>query len=131
MADIMNLGRAAKVHMIGFAQYPDATIIPKRMMESFGYRVLIRHTYPMWNLLVSHSAGSNPPASQHPGRGHVVAGDRIIQTQFLYLGEEECAELVRAAWDARERMGLTPNHSKRDVRRRELQARRALAAATS
>lgn len=128
-ADIMNLGRAAKVHVVGFAQYPDATIIPKRMMESFGYRLLIRHTYNMWNLLVAHSTGSNPPASQHPGRGHVVAGDKIIQTQFLYLTEEQAAELVRVAWDARQRVGLAPDYSRREIKQRERDARRALAAA--
>lgn len=130
-ADIMNLGRAAKVHVVGFAQYPDYTVVPKRLMESFGYRVLLKHSYNMWNLLVSRSAGANPSRSNHPGRGYVVAGDQVTKTQFLYFEEEECAELVRVAYEARERMGLVPNVSKRDDRRRARDAQRALTRAHS
>jgi len=120
-ADIMNLGRAAKVNVIGFAQYADAQTIPKRQLESFGYKVLIRHTNESWKMLAWH-LGFTPPAPQQVGRGFVVMGDKGVQTQFLYITEEECAELVRTAYAARERMGLVPKASRKDKRaqKREL-----------
>jgi len=122
-ADIMNLGRAAKVHVVAFAQYPDQTIVPKRLMESFGYRVIIRHTNESWKML-AWQVGFCPPAPQQVGRGFVVQGDRAIQTQFLYLSEEESAQLVRDAYAARERMGLVPKVTRKQQRaqRRELRA---------
>lgn len=122
-ADIMNLGRAAKVHVVAFAQYPDATIVPKRLMESFGYRVIIKHSNESWKML-AWQLGYCPPAPQQVGRGFVVMGDKAVQTQFLYITEEECAQLVRTAYDARVRMGLVPKVSRKQRRaqQRELLA---------
>lgn len=119
--DIMNLGRAAGVHVIGFAQYADAQTVPTRWRESFGYRVLIRHSSNAWNML-AWQVGYCPPASRHPGRGNVVVGDRAVPTQFLYLTEEEAASLVRNA-------AVTVHGStRRDMRRQARDARRALMA---
>ncbi len=101
-ADIMNLGRAAKVHVLAFAQYPDHTVVPKRLMESFGYRLLIRHKPESWRML-AWQLGYCPPAPQHPGRGFTVTGDKGIQTQYLYLPEELCADLVRRLRPSEER----------------------------
>lgn len=118
-ADIMNLGRSARVHVVAFAQFPDATVVPKRLMESFGYKVIIRHTPESWKMLAWH-LGYCPPAPQQVGRGHVVMGDKAIQTQFLFMSEEECAQLVRDAYDARVRAGLVPKR----VPRRQLAAQK-------
>ncbi|MFD4474675.1 FtsK/SpoIIIE domain-containing protein [Streptomyces sp. NPDC058471] len=120
--DIMNLGRAAKVHMIGFGQYVDAKVIPKRWQESFGYKLMLRHSVSTWNML-AWNVGYCPPAPQQPGRGFTVMGDRAVQTQFLYISEEQCADLVRSAYDARERMGLIakpPSRRQRREQEREL-----------
>lgn len=116
LKDIVNLGRAAKVNVIAFAQYADAQTIPTSMRESFGYRILIRHNFNSWSMLVPHAVKMCPLAPQQPGRGYTVMGDRAVMTQFLYLTEEECAAMVRSAWEARERMGLihepTPKEQK-------------------
>jgi hypothetical protein len=122
--DILNLGRAAKVHVIGFGQYLDSTVIPKRWRESFGFKALIKHTPDSWNML-AWQVGYCPPAPQHKGRGFVVTGERAIMTQFLYITEEQCALLVRTAYEARERMGLVPKASRKQ---RRAQARELLSA---
>lgn len=112
LQDIMNLGRAAKVHVVAFAQYPDPKLIPRPMIEGFGRRILIQHQAPAWNAL-AFNLGYSPPAPQQRGRGLVIRGDRAIETQFLYLPEELCAQLVRDAYDARVRMGLVPTRRER------------------
>lgn len=124
-ADIMNLGRAARVHVIGFGQYVDAQTVPTRLRESFGYRVLIRHSSNVWNML-AWQCGYCPPAPQQTGRGFVVKGDRAVQTQFLYLPEELAAQLVRDAYDARVRMGLVDTPTRRELRQQRRDAKREL-----
>lgn len=116
--DIMNLGRAAKVHVVGFGQYLDGNTIPKRWRESFGVKVMIKHTPDSWNML-AWQLGFCPPAPQHKGRGYTVTGASATQTQFLYVTEEECASLVRTAYEARERMGLVPRVSRKQRRAQE------------
>lgn len=96
LTDILNLGRAAKVHVVAFAQFPDQRLIPKAMIESFGHRILIRHTNESWKAL-AWQLGYSSPSPQQRGRGITVRGDRAITTQFLYLEEEQCAALVRMA----------------------------------
>ncbi|MGW0682893.1 FtsK/SpoIIIE domain-containing protein [Streptomyces sp. NPDC002754] len=112
LADILNLGRAAKVHVVAFAQYPDGRLFPKAMIEAFGHRVLIRHTNESWKSL-AWQLGYARPSPQQRGRGLTVRGDKAIETQFLYMPEELCAQLVRDAYDARERMGLVPTRRER------------------
>lgn len=122
--DIMNMGRAAKVHIVGLGQYVDATVIPRRWRESFGHKVLIKHSKDSWNML-AWQAGYAPPAPQHKGRGYVVTGEGATMTQFLYITEEECAMLVRTLRPEAERVGV--RGAVREVRRmigqyRELRA---------
>lgn len=112
LRDIMNLGRAAKIHVVAFAQYPDGKLIPRPMIEGFGRRILIQHQAPAWNAL-AFNLGYSRPSPQQRGRGLVIRGDRAIETQFLYLPEELCAQLVRDAYDARVRMGLVPTRRER------------------
>jgi hypothetical protein len=121
--DIMNLGRAAKMHVVGFAQYADAHTVPTRWRESFGYRILIRWSSNQWNML-AWQVGYCPPASRHPGRGVVVVGDRALGTQFLYLEEEHCAALVR------EHRQEASAPSRRERRRMARESQAALTQAT-
>lgn len=123
--DIMFLGRAAKVNMIGIAQYAaDRKVLRPAIRENFGTRVLIRHTWESWNALVPRASrsGGSPAAPTAVGRGYVVKGGRPVQSQLLYLDEELSAELVRHAYAARERAGLIATPSKRQVRRYQREA---------
>lgn len=124
LADILNLGRAAKVHVVAFAQYPDGRLFPKALIEAFGHRVLIRHTNESWKTL-AWQLGYASPSPQERGRGLTIRGDKAVTTQFLYMEEELCAQLARDAWDARVRMGLV--EPTRKERRQQLKgARREL-----
>ncbi len=113
--DILNLGRAVGDHVIAFAQYPDTKLIPRPVIEAFGTRILIQHTNESWKSL-AWSLGYSPPAPRQKGRGLIIRGDRAIETQFLYMPEELCAQLVRDAYDARVRMGLVPKVTRRERR---------------
>jgi hypothetical protein len=124
--DIINLGRAAKIHVVGFAQFPNWKVLPAEWLESFGYRVLLQHTYRSWNLLVDNASGPCPQRPRQKGRGYVVMGDRRVQTQLLYLTEPECAQLVRDAYEARERMGLVPTATRKERRQMDRGARQKL-----
>jgi hypothetical protein len=123
--DIMNLGRAARVHVVGLGQYLDAQTVPKRWRESFGFKVLMRHTPDSWNML-AWQCGFCPPAPQQKGRGYVVTGADARMTQFLYMAEEQCAQLVRDAYDARVRMGLVTPPTRRELRRNRRELSRAV-----
>ncbi|GGR51863.1 hypothetical protein [Streptomyces roseolus] len=119
--DILNLGRAAKVHVVAFAQYPDTKLIPRPVIEAFGTRILIRHTRESWNSL-AWSLGYAPPAPQARGRGLIIRAGKAIETQFLYLTEEECAHLVRTLRPEAERVGLIQEARRALAQRRELRA---------
>lgn len=117
--DIMNMGRAAKVHVFAVGQYVDGTVIPKRWRESFGYKVLIRPTADTWRML-AWQAGYPPPVSQHPGRGYLVNGERAVQVQYLYLTDEECAALVRELRAEAQRVGMVAAARRRMAQSRAL-----------
>jgi hypothetical protein len=125
--DIMFLGRAARVHVLAIAQYADRNTIKTSIRENFGIRILIQHSWEAWNMLVPRASrsGGAPASPTAVGRGYAVVKGKPRETQFLYLGEELCAELVRNAYDARERAGLAPRWDRRDERRNR---RRAIAA---
>ena len=122
LKDILNLGRAARAHVVAFAQYPDTRLIPRPVIEAFGRRILIKHTHTAWNSL-AYNLGYSRPAPQQTGRGLVIKGDRAAETQFLFMDEELCAQLVRQAYDARVRMGLIPVRTKRQDRDQEMELR--------
>lgn len=125
LRDILNLGRAVGCHVIAFAQYPDTRLIPKPVIEAFGTRILIQHTNESWKAL-AWSLGYAPPAPSQVGRGIIVKDGKGIETQFLYLTEEQCAQMVRDAYDARVRMGMIEEPSRRELRRQRRDARKEL-----
>jgi hypothetical protein len=119
--DILNLGRAARVHVVAFAQYPDTKLIPKPVIEAFGTRILIQHTNESWKAL-AWSLGYSPPAPQKMGRGLIIRGNKAIETQFLFLEEEECAQLVRDLRPEVKRVGIIREARRALAQRRELEA---------
>jgi hypothetical protein len=126
--EVMFLGRAAKITVVGVAQYAKAVMRPA-ILTNFGTRILINHDWETWAGLVprSSSTGGQPSAPREIGRGYVVTGGRPTQLQIMYLGEELSADLVRRAYDARE---LSRAPKRRDVRRYEREAIAATRRAT-
>lgn len=123
-ADIMFLGRAAQVHVVGVAQFADVKAMGgSAIRENFGTRVLIRYTKQAWTML-AYDCGVPQPAPDARGRGMVCRGGKARQTQLLYLSEEECAELARSSIDASDAL------SRRQLRRQARDAQAALGRAT-
>lgn len=129
--DVMFLGRAAKISVVAISQYAKAVMRPA-ILTNFGTRILINHDWETWAGLVprSSSTGGQPPAPPEVGRGHNVVGGRPAQLQLLFIGEEESAQIVRDAYDARVRAGLVKAPSKRQVRKYERAAIAATVKAT-
>lgn len=128
-ADIMFLGRAAKVHVVAVAQYADRTVLRTALRENFGIRILIQHSWEAWNMLVPRAsqAGGAPAAPTQAGRGYVVTKGKPQKIQLLFVNEELAAQLARDAYEARERAGLVPKYTRRELKRNARNGQRALA----
>jgi len=90
--DILLMGRAAKVHVIGVMQFPDFRILDQAMIECFTVRCMSRYTKSAWTK-IAWDAGLPQPAPAQTGRGMVVYGGKARETQFLLLTEHECRKL--------------------------------------
>lgn len=86
--EILLLGRAAKMHMLGVAQYADSKATGGTdMRENFGTRVLIRYSKNAWIMLTDIWPPQSAPKAV--GRGKTCQGDVAQDTQFLYMTEAE------------------------------------------
>lgn len=130
-SDVMFMGRAVKMSVVAITQGAKAVLRPA-ILTNFGTRVLIAHDWESWAALVprSSSSGGQPPAPKEVGRGYSVVKGHPTQVQLLFLGEEECAELVRHAYAARVAAGHVRAPKRRDVRRYEREAIAATQRAT-
>lgn len=101
--DVLLLGRAAKVHMIGVMQFPDFRILPQAMVEQFCTRIMIRYTKNAW-VKIAWDAGMPQAAPSQAGRGMIVYGGKAREAQFLFLTEDECQALTN------DRRAITGSH---------------------
>ncbi|MFD8117071.1 P-loop NTPase family protein [Streptomyces microflavus] len=123
--DIMFMGRAAKVHVVAVAQYATAEALGGGdIRENFSTRILARYTKQAWTML-AYDCGLPQAAPEETGRGMVCRGGKARQTQFLYLTEEEAAEIARGGYRAPE---VGPVRQAVRDRRQAKAARRALLA---
>ncbi len=91
--DVLLLGRAAKVHIIGVMQFPDFRILGQAQVECFNVRVMLRYTKNVWSK-IAFDAGFPQAAPWQTGRGMVVYGGKAREVQFLYLTESECSAMA-------------------------------------
>lgn len=129
LKDIMFMGRAAKIHVVAIAQFASAEAMGgSAIRENFGYRILARYTKQAWTML-AYDCGVPQPAPKEKGRGRICHGGVARETQFLYLTEEQCAALVRAAYQYRDSQGLVHHYTRRELEQQAWSAQRALARA--
>ncbi|MEW2477792.1 type IV secretory system conjugative DNA transfer family protein [Micromonospora gifhornensis] len=93
LADLLFLGRSAKVNVLAIAQMLTARAIGgPEARENFGIRCLARYTANNWKMLVPEAA--MPRASRTLGRWQIVVGGQATETQVAYLTTAEARALA-------------------------------------
>ena len=88
LAEILFMGRAAKVHVLAIAQMLTARAIGgPEARENFGIRCLARYTANAWKMLVPEAG--MPRASRVLGRWQVVVAGTAVEVQVCYLTRAE------------------------------------------
>ncbi|WP_328533222.1 type IV secretory system conjugative DNA transfer family protein [Micromonospora zamorensis] len=88
LADLLFMGRSAKVNVLAVAQMLTARAIGgPEARENFGVRLLARYTSNAWKMLVPEAA--MPRASRTLGRWQLVIGGQATETQVAYLTTAE------------------------------------------
>lgn len=98
LADILFMGRSAKVNVLAIAQMLTARAIGgPEARENFGIRCLARYTTNAWKMLVPEA--SMPRAGRKLGRWQVVIGGTATEVQVAYLTAKQARELAKPAED--------------------------------
>ncbi|WP_433373844.1 type IV secretory system conjugative DNA transfer family protein [Actinoplanes sp. CA-142083] len=93
LADLLFMGRSAKVNVLAVAQMLTARAIGgPEARENFGIRCLARYTANNWKMLVPEAA--MPRASRTLGRWQVVIGGQATEVQVAYPSNAEARELA-------------------------------------
>lgn len=101
--DAMFMGRAVKIHLIGFAQMASFRATGgAEVIENFGTRILIGHSPQAWRWLAS-DCGKPVSAPEEKGRGIVCQGGKARECQLLWLPEEDAESRVVASLAAQRR----------------------------
>jgi hypothetical protein len=93
LADLLFMGRSAKVNVLAIAQMLTARAIGgPEARENFGIRCLARYTANNWKMLVPEAA--MPRASRTLGRWQVVIGGTATEVQVAYLTTKQARALA-------------------------------------
>ncbi|MFD6712345.1 hypothetical protein AMK25_22390 [Micromonospora sp. TSRI0369] len=93
LADLLFMGRSAKVNVLAIAQMLTARAIGgPEARENFGVRCLARYTANNWKMLVPEAA--MPRASRTLGRWQIAIGGQTTETQVAHLTVAEARELA-------------------------------------
>jgi len=93
LANLLFMGRSAKVNVIAIAQMLTARAIGgPEARENFGIRCLARYTANNWKMLVPEAA--MPKSSRTLGRWQVVIGGQATEVQVAYLNKAQVRALV-------------------------------------
>lgn len=102
-SDLMFMGRAVKMHVVGFAQLASyRSGLSADLIENFGTRVLIGYSSKAWKWLAD-DCGKYRVAPQADGRAMVCRAGRARETQLLWVDEEDARESVLTAIPAQRR----------------------------
>lgn len=94
LADLLFMGRSAKINVLAIAQMLSARAIGgPEARENFGIRCLARYTSNAWKMLVPEAA--MPRASRTLGRWQVVVGGQATEVQVAYLTSAQARALAR------------------------------------
>lgn len=103
-ADLMFMGRAVKMHVVGFAQLASyRSGLSADLIENFGTRVMIGYSPQAWKWLAS-DCGRYQSAPPEVGRGAVCHAGSAKVTQLVWVDEESAREAVLSALPAQRRV---------------------------
>lgn len=93
LANLLFMGRSAKVNVIAIAQMLTARAIGgPEARENFGIRCLARYTANNWKMLVPEAA--MPRASRTLGRWQIVIGGQATEVQVAYLNKAQVRAII-------------------------------------
>lgn len=96
LADLLFMGRSAKVNVLAIAQMLTARAIGgPEARENFGIRCLARYTANNWKMLVPEAG--MPRSSRTLGRWQVVIGGQATEVQVAYLTTVQARALANPA----------------------------------
>lgn len=114
LTDIMQMGRAVKMHVIGFAQLASyRSGMTQDLLENFGTRVLMDYSDKAWKWLAA-DCGRYRVAPSEVGRGVVCHRGRAVEAQLGWIGEQTAAARVLASVPA-QRMARSIAGSRRNL----------------
>lgn len=101
--DLMFMGRAVRMHVIGFAQLASyRSGLTADILENFGTKVLIGASPKAWKWLAAE-CGVFRSVPEVDGRGLVCRGSRATETQLLWAPEGSARDRVLDAIPAQRR----------------------------
>ena len=103
LMDVLLMGRAVRMHMVGFAQLASyRSGMSQDMLENFGHKILADYSDKAWKWLIGPSVPYRP-APAEKGRGMVYSRGRVVETQLVWVDEPTAAARVLAAVPAQRR----------------------------
>lgn len=101
--DVIFMGRAVKIHVVGFAQLATYKATGgSEIVENFGARLLIRYSPQAWRYLAS-DCGKPVSAPEERGRGILAYGGRAREVQLMLITESEASQAVLESVPAQRR----------------------------
>lgn len=103
MSDVLLMGRAVRMHMVGFAQLASyRSGMTQDLLENFGTRVLMNYSDKAWKWLAA-DCGTYRVAPAEVGRGMVCRAGRATETQLVWVDEPTASARVLTAAPAQRR----------------------------
>jgi len=102
-SDVMFMGRAVRIHMVGFAQLASyRSGLSADVLENFGTKVMIGYSEKAWKWLAPE-CGRYRPAPVGAGRGMVCHANRASEVQLVWMPEESAQDYVTSSVPAQRR----------------------------
>lgn len=116
---MLAMGRAANINILAVAQRASVSAMGSShgsrggdARENFATRVLSRYTHSTWKMLVPDC--DYQPPSEYVGRAQVAVGSEAVETQILYLSDDDAVDWATGKVDV-EGYEPTPEELQRRV----------------
>lgn len=105
LGDLVNMGRQVSIHVVAIGQQINAnTLGGGSIRESFGIRCLTRYSMNSWKMLCPEVMPM-PRKSKIRGRWQIVTNGEAVDTQVVFMSDEEAQMLSRERVDLGDKAG--------------------------